>query len=75
MQIAVMDQLFKEKTFVSPEQQARYADFVSRRLCQDFLPGRKGHRGNRGWGMGPQGGREGGRGDDRRMHDQMNRDR
>jgi Spy/CpxP family protein refolding chaperone len=74
MQIAVMDQLFKEKAFLSPEQQARYADFVSHRLCQDFLPGRKGHRGYRGWGMGPRGGREGGRGDDRRMHDQMKRD-
>jgi Spy/CpxP family protein refolding chaperone len=73
MQIAVMDQLFREKAFLSPEQQARYADFVSHRLCQDFLPGRKGHRGNRGWGMGPRGGREGGRGDDRLMHEQMNR--
>ncbi len=74
MQMSVMDQLFKEKAFLRPEQQARYADFVSHRLCQDFLPGRKGHRGARGWGMGPRGGREGRWDDERRMHDRMTRD-
>lgn len=74
MQIAVIDQMFKEKEFLSPEQQARYADFISHRLCQDFLPGRKGHRGYRGRGMGPQDGRGGGMGEGRRMRDHMTRD-
>lgn len=74
MQIAVMDQLFKEKAFLSPEQQARYADFVSHRLCQDFLPGRKGHRGHGRWGMSPPDGRAGGMGAGRRMRDQKSRD-
>lgn len=52
MQIAVIDQLFKEKQFLSPEQRERYADFISRNLCRDFLTGRKGYGGHRGRGMG-----------------------
>lgn len=71
MQIAVIDQLFKEKGFLSPQQQERYADFISHRLCQDFLPGRKGHRGHRGRGMGPQDGSYRERGEGRRMQDRM----
>jgi Spy/CpxP family protein refolding chaperone len=73
MQIGVIDQLFREKAFLSPEQQARYVDFISHRLCQDFLPGRKGHRGHRGRGMGPQDGR-GGMGEGRRMQDHLTGD-
>lgn len=71
MQIAVIDQLFKEKDFLSPQQQERYADFISHRLCQDFLPGRKGHRGYRGRGMGPKDGSYSERGEGRRMEDHM----
>lgn len=48
MQIAVVDQLLEEKQFLNPQQRERYADFISRQLCRDFMPGRKGRRGHRG---------------------------
>jgi len=71
MQIAVIDQLFREKEFLTPEQQERYADFMSHRLCQDFIPGGRGHRGHRGRGMGMREGDGMGMGEGRRMRDRI----
>jgi len=74
MQNAVIDQVFKEKEFLSPQQQKRYADIISHKLCRDVLPGGRGLRGYRERGMGLEEGRRGGRGEGRRIREQMMHD-
>lgn len=75
MQTAVIDQLLKEKEFLTPEQQKRYADIISHKLCQDPLQGRRGPGGYRGRGMmGREEGSAGGRREGRRMRDYMMHD-
>lgn len=56
MQIAVINQLRREKEFLTPEQQQRYVDIITHRLCQDPMGAGRGPRGYRGGGMGRKGG-------------------
>ena len=70
MQTAVIDQLLKERESLTPEQQRRYADIISSRLCQDPLRGGRGPRGYRGRGMmGREEGNRGGMGEGRRLRE------
>ena len=51
-QRVVIDQLLKQKGFLSPVQQKEYFDLISKRICQGRGEAGKGSGGHRGRGMG-----------------------
>ena len=51
-QHAVIDQLLKQKEFLTPMQRKKYFDLISKRICQGRCEMGKGQDGQRGRGMG-----------------------
>ena len=67
IQHTVINHLLREKEFLTPLQQKKYFDLISKRLCQGRFAMEKGPRDYRGQGTGKGDGRRRGRGRGERM--------